>query len=205
VGCGSSSAPGAGLSRAELALQRSDLVVLTRGLRQARGPIEAELQTARSAWPLIAGGLPTRISPALSTRIAAARGGAERVAVPDSMVKAEQLTGPAGGIAALLRSFAGLSERGWRLTEAAAAGAGSGPPASARFMRANAGLYINSIYDGHYNLAAIGETLRKAYLKLGGARAFGQRLTQADVDELARVYSPARARLHPRPAVWTAH
>jgi hypothetical protein len=75
----------------------------------------------------------------------------------------------------------------------------TGTPSTARFLRANVGLYIDCVYDGHYNLAAIGQTLQRAYKKLGGATAFGQSLTPAEVAAIAVVYSPARARLEPRP------
>ena len=77
----------------------------------------------------------------------------------------------------------------------------SGTPASARFARENAPLYIESIYDAHFTLAQIGKKLLAAYDKLGGAEAFGAALTQAEVDALARTYSEANDRLHPHVAV----
>jgi hypothetical protein len=206
VGCGGSSPHGTvaragsgGLTPAELKLQRDELVVVGRGLQSIEGGVRAEAVAARAAWPLIAKGLPKRISAAMLSRLRLARTLAGHVEIPRGMGKNDQIPGPAGGIAALLRSFSGLSRQGWSMTEAALVGMALGPAASARFMRDNVGLYITCLYDGHYNLAAIGETLQKAYVTLGGPREFGARLTQREVDGLARVYSPAVARLQPRP------
>jgi hypothetical protein len=200
LGCGDSSSKGVPTTPAALRLQRADLVVVSRGLNDVERSIRQELSASRAAWPLIVHGLPTQIAPALRTQILTARTQARRVAKPLFMAEAKKLTGPAAGLAALLRSFSGLIERGWALTEASIAGVAAGPPSTAEFLRANVGLYINCIYDGHYDLAAIGKTLQRAYVKLGGAPAFGQSLTPTEVDAIAGVYSPASARLEPRPA-----
>jgi hypothetical protein len=72
--------------------------------------------------------------------------------------------------------------------------------AGARFLHANAPLYIYCIYDGHYHLSLIGKTLQSAYLKLGGAPAFGASLTHSQVEALARAYSIPATRLEPHPA-----
>jgi hypothetical protein len=72
--------------------------------------------------------------------------------------------------------------------------------ATARFLHANAPLYIYCVYDGHYHLSLIGKTLQSAYLKLGGAPAFGASLTQSRVEALARAYSMPATRLEPHPA-----
>ena len=64
-----------------------------------------------------------------------------------------------------------------------------GSPAGARFARENVALYIESVYDGHFDLAQIGKQLSDGYRELGGPAAFGRALTQAEVDALARVYS----------------
>ncbi len=84
----------------------------------------------------------------------------------------------------------------------AAAGTGSNGAgaATARFLRANAPLYIYCVYDGHYHLSLIGKALLSAYLKLGGASAFGASLTQSQVEALARAYSIPATRLQPHPA-----
>jgi hypothetical protein len=71
--------------------------------------------------------------------------------------------------------------------------------AGSNFLRDNAGLYIYCVYDGHYDLSLIGKRLQAAYRKLGGPRAFGGALTQAQVDELAGAYSIPSARLVPHP------
>ncbi len=205
VGCGASSTKGAPATPASLRLQRADLVVVSRGLEGVEGSIKREIAASRAAWPAIVGGLPTQISPTVRAQILAARTEAKLVAEPPFMREAKQLTGPASGLAALLQSFSDLIERGWALTEHSIKGVADGTPAQARFFRANAGLYINCIYDGHYALAAIGKTLQRAYLKLGGAQTFGARLTPAQVERIAAVYSPATARVEPRPPIEPAH
>jgi hypothetical protein len=72
-------------------------------------------------------------------------------------------------------------------------------PAALRFVRANASLYIGSVYDGHYNLSVVGQRVREAYAQLGGAAAFGAALRPALVGQLAGFYSPGTARLTPKP------
>ncbi|HEY7951600.1 MAG TPA: hypothetical protein VID70_01350 [Solirubrobacteraceae bacterium] len=72
-------------------------------------------------------------------------------------------------------------------------------PAALRFIRANASLYIGSVYDGHYNLSVVGERLREAYAQLGGPSAFGAALTPALLAQLASFYSPGVLRLAPKP------
>ena len=73
--------------------------------------------------------------------------------------------------------------------------------AAARFARKNVDLYIESVYDGHFELAQIAEKLHKDYENLGGAAAFGESLTPAEVNALAAAYSEASARLRPHVAV----
>jgi hypothetical protein len=80
-----------------------------------------------------------------------------------------------------------------------APGGGAGT-AAARFLRANAALYVYCVYDGHYDLSLIGKVVQSAYRKLGGAPAFGASLTQSQVEALARAYSIPTARLQPHPA-----
>jgi hypothetical protein len=82
----------------------------------------------------------------------------------------------------------------------AKAGSGGVSTATARFLRANAPLYIYCVYDGHYHLSLIGKALLSAYLKLGGAAAFGASLTQSRVEALALAYSIPATRLEPHPA-----
>jgi len=73
--------------------------------------------------------------------------------------------------------------------------------ARAKFARENVGLYIESVYDGHFDLAQIAKRLRKGYHNLGGAAAFAGSLTPAEVNSLANAYSEATARLHPHVGV----
>ena len=111
------------------------------------------------------------------------------------------LTGPAAPLAGLVRSYILLATRGWRLIGAAIDQIEHGSPASARFVRQNVALYIESVYDGHFTLAQIGKQLLAGYRTLGGADAFGSALTQAEVDSLASAYSEATDRLHPHVGV----
>lgn len=119
---------------------------------------------------------------------------------PSFLANAKQLTGPASGLAALYESFARLAERGWRLTNASIASITSSSPADARFARENSSLYIDSIYDAHFNLSLVGKSVVKGYEQLGGAGAFGARVTQAEIARLAGAYSIPALRLAPHPA-----
>ncbi|HTZ65560.1 MAG TPA: hypothetical protein VMB51_15760 [Solirubrobacteraceae bacterium] len=87
----------------------------------------------------------------------------------------------------------------------ASSGTGAGSTAArvaaARFARANVDLYIESVYDGHFELAQISEKLHKAYQNLGGPSAFGKSLTPAEVNAVAAAYSEASARLRPHVGV----
>ena len=76
-----------------------------------------------------------------------------------------------------------------------------GSPASARFARENVALYIESVYDGHFDLAQIGKKLPAAYRTLGGAGrvrrgAHPERSRRAGRDLLRseRPAAPARRR-----------
>ncbi len=70
-----------------------------------------------------------------------------------------------------------------------------------KFARENVGLYIESVYDGHFDLAQIGKRLEKGYHNLGGEAVFGSSLTSAEVTALADAYSEAATRLHPHVGV----
>lgn len=199
-GCG-----GAGPTAAELRLQREDLVAVSRALATVERPIATEAAAAKRAWPLIADGLPTRAGALASTRapVAVATASATRVPTPPVLgeAQADSLTGPGAGIAGLYRNYLGLSTRGWTLTGAAIDQIERGSSPVARFARENVGLYIESVYDGHFDLAQIGKHLTDGYRKLGGPTAFGRALTEAEVDALADAYSEARLRLHPHVGV----
>jgi hypothetical protein len=195
AGCAS----GATSSPAGLRLQREDLVAVCRALNTAERSVGREVATTRTAWRVVANGLPPDTSAIARQPIAAAIEGAAKIEVPALLQEAQvvSLTGPAAQLAGLFQSFAGLSMRGWRLIGAAIEQIEHGSPATARFARENVALYIESVYDGHFSLAQIGKKLRVGYSKLGGPAAFGDALTQGEVDALARTYSEATDRLHP--------
>jgi hypothetical protein len=201
AGCGGKSSLAA--TPAAEKLQREDLVAVSRSLRQAESSVEHELAAARIAWPQVANGLPARIAPASRLALANASKAARAIVVPPLMGKeqARTLTGPAAGIAGLFRPFGRLTERGWTLTGSAADEITGGKPASARFARENVALYIDSVYDGHFYASLIGKSLLKGYTQLGGPAAFGGTLDEAEVQALARTYSPATEQLHPHPGV----
>jgi hypothetical protein len=190
------------------------------------GPIRAEASAANRAWPAVAAGLRGSTVPATREAVQAAARSAAAV-VPPGYVTTEEggLTGPAVGPASLLKAYAALTARGWRFIAAAVAaeggsattggGAGGGSAAggggqptgkgagsaaaAARFLRANVGLYISCVYDGHYDLSLIGKALTNAYKKLGGEKAFGRSLTQRQIDAVAAAYSIPAGRLVPHP------
>jgi hypothetical protein len=200
AGCGSTSSA---KSPAAERLQRADLTAVSRGLRQSESSVQRELAAARIAWPLVANGLPASIPPQTRARVATAAAAARAIVLPALMseTQARELTGPAAGIAGLFRSFSKLTDRGWTLTSAAIDQITDGSPTSATFARENVALYIDAIYDGHFDASLIGKSLSAGYLRLGGAPAFGATLTQAEVNALASAYSPAAERLHPHPGV----
>ena len=65
AGCGGTSSV---KSPAAERLQREDLAAVSRGLRQSEGSAQREMAAARSAWPLVANGLPASIPPATRSR-----------------------------------------------------------------------------------------------------------------------------------------
>ncbi len=199
-GCG-----GASSTPAELRLQREDLVAVSRALATVERPAALEVAAAKRAWPPIANGLPTGAEALASTRapLAAATRSAARIPTPTLLgeAQADSLTGPGAGLAGLFRNYIGLTTRGWTLTGAAIGQIEHGSPAGARFARENVGLYIESVYDGHFDLAQIDKHLTDGYRQLGGPAAFGSTLTEAEVDALGDAYSEASVRLHPHVGV----
>ena len=202
AGCGGS---GSATTPAAERLQREDLVAVAHGLRQAEPSVAREMAAARIAWPLVANGLPATgtIPAATRTALTDASAAARALVLPALMgeTQARSLTGPAAGVTGLFRTFHGLTERGWTLVAAASEEVDDGPAVAARFARENVALYIDSVYDGHFDAALVGKSLLAGYAKLGGARSFGAALTQAEVSALAGAYSPAGERLHPHPGV----
>ncbi len=177
-------------------------------LSELRTPVAREVRASRALWPAIYNGLPARIDPDLRSAVNAASALAGSLPAPRFMQSTATLTGPASGIAGLYEDFDRLAERGWRLTETTVAAIAEGRPAVARFVRANSGLYVDSIYDAHFYLSAIGKRLLEGYEKLAeqgehengtGARAFAARLTPALLAALARFYSKPGVLLEPHP------
>src|SRR4029077_14877311 len=161
AGCGSSSTAS---SPAAQRLQREDLVAVTRALKSAGDSVGTEAASAKTAWRLIANGLPARASTARAP-VAAAASEAAKLRVPALLKEAQatSLTGPGAQLAGLFRAYAVLSKRGWTLTGAAIDQIEHGSPATARFARENVALYIESVYDGHFSLAQIGKKLTDNY------------------------------------------
>ncbi len=165
-------------------------------LGQLEASTHSEVAAARTAWPALAHGLPRNPSPATRLATAAAAHRVGVIALPGYVTsEAGGLTGPATALGGLLKAYAVLTQRGWRFVAATLAA----EPAAAQFLRANAGLYIYCVYDGHYDLSLVGKALQDAYRKLGGPPAFGGSLTQRQVETLARTYSIPATRLAPHP------
>ncbi len=195
---------------AALRLERADLVLLAHTLQRLQAPTSGEDTATRAVWPALAGGLPRSLSPALLPPLSVAERRATAITLPAVVTTEGALTGPAAGLAGLLKAYTRLTQRGWQFTAAALAtesagsalpGGGMATTQAARFLRSNSALYIYCIYDGHYDLSLIAKALPNAYHTLGGAPAFGGSLTQAQVDALARVYSHTRLAPHPPPGL----
>ena len=213
VGCGHAQP-----TPAQLALEREDLIALAKALQSQEPQVARELADTKRAWPLVVNGLPRGSLEGLVDPVSTAARSAAEVTTPALVGEARgytltgpaaSTTGPAAALAGLFRSYRGFSERGWRLTESAIEqiragerpGASPRTRAAARFARENVGLYIESVYDGHFELAQIEKKLRKAYANLGGPATFGSALTAAEMEDLASAYSEATARLHPHVGV----
>jgi hypothetical protein len=176
------------------------------------GAVKREVAASRMAWPSIAGGLPQALGSELRTAVSAANARAKALPEPSFLANARKFTGPASGIAGIYENYEQLAQRGWNLTEAAvqtiasadsagrkAPAAGASAAAQASFERANSPLYIDAIYDAHFDLSLLGKSLVSGYETLGGPQAFGAALTQAQVNALAGAYSIPAVRLEPHP------
>ncbi|MFZ1926741.1 MAG: hypothetical protein WAU42_11425, partial [Solirubrobacteraceae bacterium] len=180
-------------------------------LRGLEAAVQREVAASRVAWPSIAGGLPQTLESGLRTAIDAANAQAKALPEPSFLANARKLTGPAAGIAGIYENYEQLAQRGWNLTEAAVQTIASAAPATnataasasaiaqASFERANSPLYIDAIYDSHFDLSLLGKSVVSDYEKLGGQQAFGAALTQAQVNALAEAYSIPAVRLEPHP------
>lgn len=181
-------------------MERSQFVQVSAGLQVAEGAIHNEVTASRGAWPAIASGLPMAPSPALRGAVAKASAKAALVPAPPFLAEPRSLTGPAAGIAGLYESYERLAPRSWRLVLAAVDAISTGPAVAARYSKTNSSFYIDAIYDGHFNLSLLGKSLTAGYEKLGGAGAFGARLTASRLAALAAAYSIPAVRLEPHPA-----
>lgn len=199
AGCGSSRKA----AQEEQRLERADLAAVAHALIGQRPSVDAEVAATKAAWPLIAGGLPKDASTISRPVLATATLRAAALALPEllSEVQARSLTGPASSLAGTFRTFSILAARGWRMIGAAVGAVEHGSPVAARFARANVALYIESVYDAHFDLAQIGKQMPIDYRRLGGSSAFGTLLTPAEVDALADTYSEANDRLFPHAGV----
>lgn len=182
---------------AALRLERADLVLVAHTLAGAQAAAHGEVAAARVVWPALARGLPAGLSGPQRLALAAADRRAAALTLPWYVTSEEGggLTGPAAAVGGLLKAYASLTSRGWRFIAAALAA----QAAAARFERTNAGLYIHSVYDGHYDLSLVGKTFSDGYRRLGGPAAFGAALTAGQVAALARAYSIPAVRLQPQP------
>jgi hypothetical protein len=198
AGCGS----GSQATQTGLRLQREDLIATAQALGQAQGEVTREVAATKSAWPLIANGLPVEIAIEDEAKIATAARLALALKLPGVLDehRSEALTGAGASLAGIFRSFAQLSGRGWQMIQAAYL-ASRNDTSAASFDRANVALYIESVYDAHFGLAQIGKKLLAGYEKLGGPAVFGSALPRAEVERLARDYSEASCRLHPHTGV----
>lgn len=161
--------------------------------------VRREISASRAVWPAIANGLPVTLSGSLKSAVAKASAAARALPEPWFVAHSNGLTGPASGIAGLYESYSQLAYKGWRLTKTGITAILGGTPVAASFARANSSLYIDAIYDGHFDLSLLGKSLLNGYEKLGGAAAFGANLSPAEVAALAAVYSIPGVRLEPHP------
>lgn len=191
--------------------RRASLAVVGQALLAAEGPVKREVASARRAWPFVDHGVVGTgkhqgRSPAASRGVS--RQGREAIAVaskraerlpPTLVPNSEMLIGPGAGVAAIFESFSGLADHGWSHIRSTVNAIGFGPAAARSFLSANVNTYIIAVYDGHFDLSEAGKSLAAAYERLGAGAAFGHRLTEAQVDEISRFYSPGNIRLNPHP------
>lgn len=181
----------------ELKLQRSQLALVSHQLAGLEQPLQREAIATRAVWHSIAKGLPAHPGPRLAAQVASASAAAEALPAPAFLQFRHELIGPAGRIASLFYQFELLAKHGWAHVNQATGSLQHGPLAAASFERANAGLYIDSIYDGHFEASLIGERVLSSYRRLGEQRAFGSSLTPAQVRSISLIYSPEAIRLTP--------
>jgi hypothetical protein len=182
---------------AELALQRSQLTLISHQLLPLEHTVQSEALAARATWPSIAAGLPAHPGPRLIQRAAAANATAQALPTPAFVGIRHELIGPGERIATSFDDFELLTRRSWAHVDQALAALQRGPASVANFERANAGLYVNSLYDAHFEASLIGEHILNTYRRLGGPQAFGSSLTRAQVHSIYVTFSPQNLRLTP--------
>lgn len=181
----------------ELTVQRSQLALVSHQLLPLEHAVASEVLAARAAWPSIEKGLPADPGPRLAARAASANAAAHALPTPAFVEIRHELIGPAERIASLFSDFELLTQRGWAHVDQAVTVLRGGSAAVASFERSNAGLYINGIYDAHFEASLIGEHILSSYERLGGPQAFGSSLTPAQVHSLLTAFSPQTIRLTP--------
>jgi hypothetical protein len=176
---------------------------VSRALRNVAPAVNREVAATKAAWPLVVSGLPNDISTLSRPTIERAVARSRELKLPGLFEEGEaaSITGPGASLASLFRDYSRLATRGWRMIGAAIEQIEQGSPTAARFARANVALYVESVYDGHFELAQIGKKLMRDYKAQGGPEAFGESLTQADVESLTQTYSEPNDRLYPHTAV----
>ncbi len=181
----------------ELRLQRTHLALVAHQLLALEGPVQREAAAARIAWPSLARGMPSRPGARLAAAVAAASAAATAIPTPAFLAIRHELTGPAARVATLFHDFELLAQQGWSHSSQTIGSLRGGEAAVASFERSNAGLYIDSVYDGAFDASLIGERVLHSYERLGAGRAFGASLTPAQVRSIVAVYSPKACRLVP--------
>lgn len=199
AGCGSSHPA----TPEGLQVQREDLVAAVHALREARPEIDREVTATKAVWPSILHGLPAEAATLPGAKLAAAEREAASLRIPVVFQEANSqgLTGPAFGIAALLRSSVVLVMKAWQMIGYSIGQIEHGTPAQASFARKTVNLYIESVYDADFGLAQLGKKVTKGYEQLKGPEAFGPTLTEGEVKRLAGLFSEPRYRLYPHETV----
>lgn len=182
---------------AELGQQRADLALVAGQLAQIEAPLKQEVSKARALWPTLYKGMPHSVDRKLLAQIAEASDLASSLRKPQFLELVHELSGPGSRIANLFHTFLLLSVRGWSHLQEDAEAIRSGPPASARFARRTADLYIESIYSSLFSLVSIGEKTLLSYERLGGGEVFGSALTPSEVKAIAKTFSPQADELEP--------
>lgn len=187
---------GSSESEAALGQQRAHLAFVAKQLHEIEADVRREVSASKQAWPLIDHGLQSQLSEGALAKISAASAAAAAMPSPTFLTYIHELTGPGARIARLFRSFSLLSKRGWSHVAEYAKAINEGA-ASAAFDRSNSGLYIDSIYNGSFDLSLIGEKVLASYEHLGEAEEFGSALTSAEVESIVKAYSPEADELQP--------